>query len=270
MTMTVLKMTYLDDTGKYDNWAQRVRVLPPKEGGAPKVFDPLVLLGIGGATAAIDEWDAIGKSWSATLKKFSLPYFHASDFDAKVEPFRSLSDADRVALVTALVGCVREIARPFAALVRPEWYAYNYDEPDKRGRKEEAREHDPCFWWCLERAAMYSTPNTTNVVFAHTPKYVGRPSFLHDCFRAHHSEGRRLEGNLVTGVKPKDVVQLQVADLIVWGFYRLAASNELEGAEKLVWWHDRLHPLIAFGDHFQLFTKEGAERIYAGIKTLCG
>ena len=74
--MTTLKTAFLDDTGKYENWARMVKILPPCEsGGTARTFDPLVLLGIGGATATVETWERVGASWSEALQYFSLPMF---------------------------------------------------------------------------------------------------------------------------------------------------------------------------------------------------
>src|SRR5262249_32947749 len=152
---------------------------------------------------------------------FSLPYFHAADFDARRAPFDGLAEEDRDAVIRGLVASLRGVVKPFGALVRPEWYAYNYEDPTHRGAKEEPREHDPCLWFCLERASEFSAPNQTKVVLARTDKYVGRPKFLHKSFSRRHPSGKYLKGDMDTDLLMKDVIPLQVADLIIWGFYRL-------------------------------------------------
>src|SRR5262249_31842318 len=164
--------------------------LPPKEpGGAPRTLDPLVLLGIGGATATVEAWERIGADWARALQCFSLPMFHAADFDRGAKPFDALSRADKERLVSMLVACVSGAVKAFVAVVRPEAYAYSYSGPIKTGEPNERREHDPCFWFCLRKAAEHGVDSHTRVVFADTPKYTGRPAHLLECFAKRHVLG---------------------------------------------------------------------------------
>lgn len=264
--------TYLDDTGKYLNWSRAVQVHEPRDpGNRQRVVDPLVLLGIGGAIATTDEWERIGGTWQDILDSFGLPMFHAAAFDAGIEPYRALPDAARDNLVRKLVASIQRVI-PVVALLRPDVYAYNHDDPGHLGRPDEEREHDPCFWFCLARAARHAGDGKARVTFARTPKYVGRPQFLHRCFAKYHTSGSRLDGELVVA-ETKDVMQLQVADLIVWGFNCLSGRNpdpreEAEGLRRYLWWVERIGGLVVRED-CRLIPPKEAEQIYAEIAELC-
>ena len=89
----------------------------------------------------------------------------------------------------------------------------------------------------------------------------------HKSFSERHPSGKYLKGDMDTDSLMKDAVPLQVADLIIWGFYRLASVND--AVDKVTWWADRLDGLVRIGDAFCLLSPEQAERIYAEIRTLC-
>lgn len=267
------KRTYLDDTGKYANWSRMVRVYAPREPGEKqRVSDPLMLLGISGATGTVDEWKRIGIAWQEILGSFGLTVFHAADFDARAKSFRGLSNGQRDDLITKLVSAIAGI-QPLVALLRPELYAYSYDDPGHSGDLDEEREHDPCFWFCLSRAALQAGGGETEIVFARTPKYVGRPMFLHRCFVEHHGSGSHLERDLSV-VAAKDILQLQVADLIVWGFNRLIGRNpdpkeEPEAFDRYAWWVERFSNVVLPSDDCRLLSREEAEQTYVEIADLC-
>jgi hypothetical protein len=63
---------------------------------------------VGGLMAASEDWAALSERWNAALAQFGVPYFHATDFEARQDVFKPLDNENRFALQTALIDSFRD------------------------------------------------------------------------------------------------------------------------------------------------------------------
>jgi hypothetical protein len=63
---------------------------------------------VGGLMATSEDWKRLSGSWRDVLDRFGLPYFHATDFEARRGPFRRLAADDRLKIQTGLIDLIRD------------------------------------------------------------------------------------------------------------------------------------------------------------------
>lgn len=76
---------------------------------------------VAGFIAPAEQWDDFSKEWAAVLARFSLAYFHMTDYVARYAPYDTLADDERDALMNALLTVIERHTVASAA------YGVTYD-----------------------------------------------------------------------------------------------------------------------------------------------
>jgi Protein of unknown function (DUF3800) len=72
------------------------------------IHDSSPVVTVGGVMGTEQDWSDLSLRWEELLARHRLPYFHASDFEARQDVFGDLSKADRLTLQLGLIDAVRD------------------------------------------------------------------------------------------------------------------------------------------------------------------
>lgn len=180
---------------------------------------------LGGAVATLENWCHLLPAWEAVIQETSMGWFHATEwhgYEADLKPYwQRLIQIMRDNAVTP-IGCValRKIVRGL-----PQVKAIVQSQRLTRWEKEWIAFHtDPlsfCLTWCVYDgldALREQSEDKLALIFAKTAKLAGRWEKFSEVLRAIPRRPRMLSllGPQTFNGEPRELIQLQVADLVAY------------------------------------------------------
>lgn len=188
--------------------------------------DGSVAVTFAGYSGSPDVWTSFTHEWIALLGQYGLPYFHMSDYVARVPPYDKFSDQQRIALVSLLIAIINkhDLAGTAVALKRAD---FGVVLPGAEGRA-----NDP-YYMLMMRAMvdilLYASVRKQRVLFTfdRRQKVAELAGMLHEAMLQVHPWLKAvLSDGTVFGSK-EEYVPLQAADLLAYESYRRACDFSL-------------------------------------------
>lgn len=219
------------------------------------------VVAIGGSVGTLEGWCRLLPEWERIIKESGRKWFHGEEWN--VVPPGTLDDywSALIALMNehliAHVGCVVP-AHAVRALGdeatdrRSRVNDVSLVEEDQRWRELEsiAYEHDPitvCVSWCLaELLEQLSTRAERKIatIFADTDKLQGRESWLMKLLNTIGERSHRKFGPKSFDMSPRDLLQLQAADLVAYELTRYHSRDERSVGDPPRWQYQLLRPKL--------------------------
>jgi len=203
--------------------------------------DPRVsVFALAGCIGSVAGWTNLVSDFVQVLSDFSVSQLHMKDFAHRKGEFANWPEGRRRAFLGRLVTLMNRDIDAYVgeAMVLPEEW---------RARPDEVRKHlkDPyygCLAYCLETLISYSAHSagfqTVNLVLANHPEHSGWANAVVQVARETEDGGDRL-GSLSFD-NPKNMVQLQAADLVAYELQHYLADTKPKGRPRKRWAMEQL------------------------------
>lgn len=228
--------SYMDEAGKYDD---------PKNS----------VVSVCGVISSLDKWTEFEREWKAVLDEFGISSFHMKEFAQFKGEFKGWPEEKRQALLAKFIDVMDNRVMGCLAATMSVW-DFNNLKPEER----EAIGGDPyypCLMGCVIHSAQtvhnLAPEETIEVIFADNPGFKTKAYEFWTRIKSENVpwEIRDRLGPITLDAKPKDVLPLQAADLVVYevNLHWRKIMNQGKWPEER-WAYTRLKNRMFFIEYF--------------------
>lgn len=179
---------------------------------------------ISGLVGPVSEWSIVGERWRSELGRAGVDWFHYVDCNGRNKHYRHFERGDVRPHLDKLAAAIAESRlQTVMAAYSGGWESVIKDNPERAKRFPTA--YSFCFELAIQRIVRCAQENWVKqplaVIFADQEEYSGRAL---DVWKLYEYNHRWPEISHFGYSNPRQLVQLQAADMIAWESRRVLAS----------------------------------------------
>lgn len=181
---------------------------------------------ISGFVATSELWEKFDAEWKENLDTARVPYWHSTEYEARVGPFQGMNEGIRESLPVGLVKvlCKYKPTAIEGAISRKDWDQFK----DLRIGQLFKAPYNLCFEYLIQQIAHWSQTEANgepvSLIFADQKEYKNHAAEIYDLYRSNFTYARIVSG--VSFYPVQNLRPLQAADMIAYEMYRLATGTK--------------------------------------------